>query len=30
MSRDCGWRLVQDWQDKKESGFGVFLLQALD
>lgn len=30
MSRDCGWRLVQDWEDGDESGFGVFLLQSLD
>jgi L-histidine N-alpha-methyltransferase len=30
MSRDCGWQLVHDWEDKGESGFGVFLLQSLD
>lgn len=30
MSRDCGWHPVRDWEDDKESGFGVFLLKAQD
>lgn len=30
MSRDCGWQPVRDWEDNRESGFGVFLLKALD
>jgi dimethylhistidine N-methyltransferase len=30
MIRDCGWRLAQDWEDRQESGFGVFLLKPVD
>jgi dimethylhistidine N-methyltransferase len=29
LSRQCGWRTVQVWQDETESAFGVFLMRAI-
>lgn len=30
FARDCGWEIRQDWEDRQESSFGVFLLKSAD
>jgi len=29
MAHECGWAILQCWEDKTESNFGVFLLKAV-